>query len=76
MKSDTEMENIELLFKESLKLRPADRLQLLEMIAVSLDQPDEKTDQIWATEAEQRYQALEKGKVKTIPLDEIIAKYK
>jgi hypothetical protein len=56
------MDNIEILYKESLKLRPAERLQLMEMIVKSWDQPNEKIDQIWAMEAEHRYHALEKGK--------------
>ena len=70
------MENIEILFKESLKLRPAERLLLMEMIAKSLDHPNEKIDQIWANEAEDRYVALKSGKVKSIPFSEIIARYK
>jgi len=64
------------LFKEALNLRPADRLQLIEWLAESLDQPDERIQRIWAEEAEKRYQALIAGKVKTIPLDEIIQRYK
>lgn len=64
------------LFKEALNLRPADRLQLMEWLADSLDQPDERIERIWAEEAEKRYQALIAGKVKTIPLDEIIRRYK
>lgn len=64
------------LLKEALNLRPADRLQLIEWLAESLDQPDERIERIWAEEAEKRYQALIAGKVKTIPLDEIIQRYK
>ncbi len=64
------------LFKEALNLRPADRLQLIEWLAESLDQPDERIERIWAEEAEKRYQALRAGKVKTIPLDDIIQRYK
>jgi len=70
------MENIELLFRESLKLRPAERLQLIELIAKSLDQPDEKINEVWAAEAESRYQALQQEKVNTIPFSEIMARYK
>ncbi len=64
------------LFKEALNLRPADRLQLIEWLAESLDQPDERIERIWAEESEKRYQALIAGKVKTIPLDDIIQRYK
>ena len=64
------------ILKEALHLRPAERLQLIEWLAQSLNKPDEKIEQIWADESEKRFKALKEGKVKTIPLDEIIRKYK
>jgi len=64
------------LLEEALQLRPVERLQLIEWIAQSLDKPDEKIEQIWAEESERRYKALKEGKVKTIPLNEIIQRYK
>lgn len=64
------------LYKEALNLRPAERLQLIEWLAHSLDKPDEKIEQIWAEESEKRYNALKEGKVRTIPLHEIIQRYR
>ena len=64
------------LFKEALNLRSADRLQLIEWLSESLDRRDKRIEQIWEKEADKRYQALVAGKVKTIPLDEIIKRYK
>lgn len=61
-------------FKKALNLLHPERLQLIEWLAESLDQPDERIERIWAEEAEKRYEALVAGKVKTIPLDEIIKK--
>ena len=68
--------NSKAILEKALRLRPADRLQLIEWLVRSLDTPDEKIDQIWAEEAEKRYSALKAGKVKTIPLDEILERYK
>jgi len=65
-----------LIFKEALHLRPAERLQLIEWLTKSLSKPDEKIEKIWAEESEKRYDALKQGKVQTIPLDEIIKRYK
>jgi len=65
-----------ILLKKALQLRPAERLQLIEWLTRSLDKPDDKIDRIWAEEVEKRYQALTDRKVKTIPLDEIIKRYK
>ncbi len=64
------------ILEEALHLRPADRLQLIEWLYQSLDEPDEKIEQAWAEESEKRYQALIEGRVKTIPFDEIIKRYK
>lgn len=61
---------------EALHLRPAERLQLIEWLTQSLNKPDEKIEQIWAEESEKRYKALTAGKVKTIPLNEIVQRYK
>ena len=60
---------------EALQLRPAERLQLIEWLAQSLNKPDEKIDQIWAKEAKERYEALSAGKVNTISLDAVIQRY-
>lgn len=61
---------------EALHLRPAERLQLIEWLTQSLNKPDEKIEQIWAVESEKRYKALTARKVKTIPLNEIVQRYK
>ncbi len=68
--------NSKLILKEALRLRPAERLQLIEMLTRSLNKPDENIEQIWAEESEKRYKALEEGKVKTITFKEIIQRYK
>lgn len=62
-------------FEQALHLSPAEKLQLLECLARSLDQPDENIDKIWSEEAEKRCQALKEGKVKTIALDDILQRY-
>jgi len=64
------------LLNEALQLRPAERLHLIELLTKSLDKPNPKIEQKWAEEAEKRYEALKADKVKTIPLNEIIKKYR
>jgi putative addiction module component (TIGR02574 family) len=68
--------NTKSVFEEALQLRPAERLQLIEMLTRSLNQPDEKIEKIWAEESEKRYKALEAGKLKTIAIKEIVERYK
>jgi putative addiction module component (TIGR02574 family) len=64
------------ILNEALQLRPAERLQLIESLTRSLNKPDEEIEKVWMEESEKRYQALKEGKVKTIPLDELIRRYK
>jgi putative addiction module component (TIGR02574 family) len=64
------------ILKDALMLRPAERLQLIEMLTLSLNHPDEEIEKIWAEESEKRYKALEEGRVKTIAFKDIIERYK
>ncbi|HMN50068.1 MAG TPA: addiction module protein [Ignavibacteriaceae bacterium] len=68
--------NTKSIFKDALQLRPVERLQLIEMLTRSLNNPDENIEKIWAEESEKRYKALEEGSIKTITLNEIIEHYK
>lgn len=62
--------------KDALLLRPAERLQLIEMLTRSLNKPDENIEKIWAEESEKRYIALKQGKMRTVALKEIVERYK
>ena len=64
------------ILKDAMQLRPAERLQLMEMLARSLSKPDEDVEKVWAEESEKRYKALQEGKLKTIPIKEVIEQYK
>ena len=63
------------IFTEALRLRPDERLQLIEWLTRSLIKPDEKIEEIWARESEKRYKALTEGKVKTTALNAIVQRY-
>lgn len=62
--------------KEALRLRPAERLELIEMLIRSLSKPDENIEKIWTEESEKRYKALDEGRLKTYSINEIIEHYK
>lgn len=59
------------LLEEALKLKPEDRLALVEGLIKSLDEPDKKLDDIWAEEAEKRLKAYREGRLEGIPMEEI-----
>ncbi len=64
------------IFQDALKLSPAEKLRLIEMLTKSLSKPDEEIEKIWAEESERRFKALEEGKLKTYAINEIIERYK
>ncbi len=59
------------LLDEAMKLKPEDRLTLVEGLIKSLDEPDRKLDEIWAEEAERRLRAYRKGRLESIPMEEV-----
>ena len=60
---------------QAVKLPPAERMQVVERILDSLDEPDATLDAAWAAEAEDRLGAYRRGEVKAVALSDVIAKY-
>ena len=59
------------LFDVAMKLKPEERLSLVEGLIQSLDEPDKRLDEIWAEESERRLKAYREGKLEGIPMEEI-----
>jgi putative addiction module component (TIGR02574 family) len=59
------------LLNEAMKLKPEERLSLVEGLIKSLDEPDKGLDEIWAEESERRLMAYREGSLEGIPMEEI-----
>jgi len=59
------------LLDEAMKLKPEERLSLVEVPIKSLDEPDKKLDELWAEEAEKRLAAYREGRLEGVPMKEI-----
>jgi len=57
-----------------LRLKPAERLRLVDVIYESLDRPDTEIDEAWYDEAERRLAAIETGKATCVPAEKVIGK--
>jgi putative addiction module component (TIGR02574 family) len=55
-----------------LRLKPAERMRLLNVIYGSLERPDAAIDETWYDEAERRLAAHKAGEVRGIPADEVL----
>ncbi len=63
--------------KVALKLPPRSRARLAETLLESLEDPGQDIiDALWASEAEDRVKAFESGKLKAIPLNQVIRRLK
>ena len=60
---------------QARKLTPLARLELVDAILSSLDEPNQELDRLWSLEAEERLTAYRRGEIKAISLDEVLAKY-
>ena len=39
-------------------------------------EPDKEMDRLWANEAAERWAAYQRGEIKALPLEEVLAKYR
>jgi len=61
---------------QARKLSTSERIDLVDSILASLDEPDPSIDRLWAKEAEERLAAYRRGEIKAVPLQEALAKYR
>ena len=61
--------------EEVLALKPLEKLQLINELLLSLDQPSRDIDEIWADEVEKRIDAYDRGELKAIDAKDVFAKY-
>jgi putative addiction module component (TIGR02574 family) len=60
------------LLQEALALSPDERAEMAERLLSSLDTPaTRRIDVLWAHEAEDRFDAFERGAIKTVPAKEV-----
>jgi len=67
---------IETVYKEALGLSAIQRAALVDRLLSSLDNPDKVIDEIWQNELNDRMKAYKTGKMETVSVEEVLAKYK
>ena len=65
----------EALAVQVVQLPPAERVEVVERILDSLDEPDATLDALWAKEADNRLAAYRRSEVEAVALSEVLAKY-
>ena len=64
------------ILNRALELPAADKARIADELLASLDQPDEAIDALWKKEVEDRIAAYKSGALKSVSLEEILAKYR
>lgn len=68
--------NTHQILKDALALPFKERATLVDDLLASLDQPDEQIDNLWRKEVEDRINAYKSGKIRAIPLEDVLSKYR
>jgi putative addiction module component (TIGR02574 family) len=58
----------------TLKLKPHERLEVVDKIHESFDQPDPEFDHLWGDEAVRRLEAHRRGELDAVPMEAIFGK--
>ncbi len=69
------MTNTTKIMDDVMNLSPVKRAKLIDQLLSSLDKPDTEIDKKWKKEAENRLKAVREGKIRSVPLAEILSKY-
>lgn len=64
------------ILNRALELPAADKARIADELLASLDQPDESIDALWRSEVEDRIAAYKAGALKSVSLEEVLAKYR
>lgn len=63
------------IIEKALSLNPLEKVDVVDRLLSSLDQPDHAITELWTKEAESRLDAYEKGKPKAVSLEKVLSKY-
>ena len=63
------------LLKHALSLEISGRAELVDELLCSLDEADKAMDALWVQEAEDRIDAYDSGKAKSVSVHEVMARY-
>ena len=70
------MSTPEQILEEAISLKPVEQAKLVDRLIAVLDNPDPEVDKLWAEEAESRLDAYKNGHLRSVSLEEVLAKYR
>lgn len=64
------------ILESARKLRPEERLKLIDALLETLDEPDPVIEAAWAAEAQDRLAAYERGELPMADIEPVLQKYR
>ena len=64
------------ILEQAMLLDPEERFMLVDSILKSLDEHEQRIDQIWTEESEKRLKAYREGRLEGIPMEEVFKQYR
>lgn len=64
------------ILESARKLRPEERLKLIDALLETLDEPDPVIEAAWAVEAQDRLAAYERGELPMADIEPVLQKYR
>ena len=63
------------IYEEIMTMKPAQKAELIDKLILSLDVPNQKVEEQWKDEVENRVKAYESGEIATVSMKEVFQKY-
>ena len=70
------MADTENILREALALSSKEKAELIDKLLSSLDKPNQENEALWAKETEERIDAYNQGKIRSVSLEKVLEKYK
>ena len=70
------MADSENILREALTLSSKEKAELIDKLLSSLDKPNQEKEALLAKEAEERIDAYNQGKIRSVSLEKVLEKYK
>ncbi len=64
------------ILQQALQLPAAEKARLVDELLSSLDKPDGALDELWRKEVEDRIRAHAAGELRSVPLEQVLKKYR
>lgn len=70
------MSTTQILFQNAIALEQEDKLRLIDQLLLSMQPANREVDKRWAMEAESRIDAYDNHQIESVPVSEVLSKYK